>query len=154
MVNQYSGMCNNLITTSAQHQKSVFVCGSVCSGEQFATYLPPVNTWEVSAHTACWKQNINRKAITLNPSPVRRLWTNFWLVVIFIRSSRTDLHLNQYLQHGKKLCHTVDTWHINKPDENSTHTNTLQCSFFFPGDMFCWLGWVFYPQKRWRTVWG
>lgn len=30
------------------------------------------------------------------------------------------------------------------------------CSFFhfFPGDMSCWSGWVVYPQKRQRAVWG
>lgn len=48
MVNQYSSKCNNLITTSAQCLESVFVCGSACTGEQFATYLPPVITQEVS----------------------------------------------------------------------------------------------------------
>lgn len=64
MANQYSSKCNNL-TTSTQCLKSVFVCGSACSREQFATYFPPVITQEVSLHNLCWKQNIHRKVTSL-----------------------------------------------------------------------------------------
>lgn len=66
MVNQYSSKCNNIITTSAERLESVFVCGSACTGEQFAAYLPPVIPREESIHNVYWKQNIHREATTLN----------------------------------------------------------------------------------------
>lgn len=65
MVNQYPSKCNNL-TTSTQCLKSVFVCGSAGTGEQFAAYFPAVITQEVSVHNLCLKQNIHRKVTTLN----------------------------------------------------------------------------------------